>query len=106
MWTMLVTRIEKWMAQTTLEMRQELQQEMQQQFLEMQRQQLLEAEQRGEEKGEATLLLRQLERRFGALPDWARDRVRAAGTVAMEEWGLRVLDAASLEEVLDLYQSN
>jgi len=97
---MLVTRIEKWMAQTTLEMRQELQQEMQQQLLEIQRQQLLEAEQRGEEKGEAALLLRQLERRFGALPDWARDRVRAAGTVAMEEWGLRVLDAGSLEEVL------
>lgn len=117
---MLVTRIEKWMEQTTLEMRQELQQqirqevrqeiqqeirqeiqqEMQQQLLEMRRQQLLEAEQRGEEKGEAALLLRQLERRFGALPDWARDRVRAAGTVAMEEWGLRVLDAGSLEEVL------
>jgi hypothetical protein len=43
--------------------------------------------------------LRQLERRFGALPDWARDRVLAADTDMMEEWGLRVLDAASLDEV-------
>jgi hypothetical protein len=41
-----------------------------------------------------------LERRFGVLPDWARDRVLAAETVLIEEWCLRVLDAASLEEVL------
>jgi hypothetical protein len=119
---MLVTRIEKWMEQKTLEIRQEIQQElqqemrrelqqeirqelrqeMQQQLLEMRQQRLLEAEQRGEEKGEATLLLRQLERRFGALPDWARDRVRVADTVAMEAWALRVLDAVSLEDVLGL----
>jgi hypothetical protein len=44
--------------------------------------------------------LRLLERRFGVLPDWVRDRVLAADTVTMEEWGLRVLDAVSLEEVL------
>jgi hypothetical protein len=44
--------------------------------------------------------LRLLERRFGDVPGWARDRVLAADTVMMEEWGLRVLDAASLEEVL------
>jgi len=61
---------------------------------------LLEGEQRGEQRGEAALLLRQLERRFGVLPGWARDRVLAADTVMIEEWGLRVLEAASLEEVL------
>ncbi len=44
--------------------------------------------------------MRLLERRFGVLPDWVRDRVLAADTVTMEEWGLRVLDAVSLEEVL------
>ncbi len=123
---MLVTRMEKWVEQKTIQMRQEIEQQVrqelrqelqqqvrqellqelqqqvqvQEQRLEMQRQQRLEAEQRGEAKGEATLLLRQLERRFGALPDWARDRVLAADTVAMEDWALRVLDAASLEEVL------
>ncbi len=61
---------------------------------------LLEAEQRGEQRGEAALLLRQLERRFGVLPDWANHRVLAAETVMLEEWALRVLDAATLEEVL------
>jgi hypothetical protein len=45
-------------------------------------------------------LLRQLERRFGVLPASARDRVLAADTVLIEEWGLRLLEAASLEEVL------
>jgi hypothetical protein len=68
------------------------------------RQWLLEGEQRGEkrgeQRGEAALLLRLLERRFGALPASARDRVSAADTVMIEEWGLRLLEAASLEEVL------
>jgi len=44
--------------------------------------------------------LRQLERRFGAVPGWARDRVLAADTSVIEEWGLRLLDPMSLEEVL------
>ncbi len=57
-------------------------------------------EQRGQQRGEAALLLRLLERRFGVLPGWARDRVLAANTVMIEEWGLRVLEAASLEDVL------
>ena len=58
-----------------------------------------EGEQRGRQKGEAAMLLRQLERRFGALPGWARDRIAIADSVALEEWGLRVLDAGSLEDV-------
>jgi len=73
---MLVTRMEKWVQQ-----------------------QRLEGEQRGRQSGKAALLLRLLEHRFGVLPDWARDRVLAADTDRMEEWGLRVLDAASLDEV-------
>jgi flagellar biosynthesis/type III secretory pathway protein FliH len=51
-------------------------------------------------KGEAALLLRQLERRFGALPAEVKARVAAADTAALEVWGLRVLDAGSLEDVL------
>ena len=54
----------------------------------------------GRQQGEAALLLRQLERRFGALPGWASDRIAAADTAALEEWGLRVLDAGSLDDVL------
>lgn len=54
----------------------------------------------GRLKGEAGLLIRQLERRFGALPDWAQDRIATSDIEAVEEWGLRVLDAGSLDEVL------
>jgi len=82
---MLATRVEEWKKQLLLEGEQRGEQR---------------GEERGRLRGEAALLLRQLERRFGVLPGWARDRVLAADTVMMEEWGLRVLDAASLEEVL------
>ncbi len=60
----------------------------------------LEGEREGEKRGEATLLLRLLQRRFGLLPGWATDRVRAADSATLEDWGMRLLDAASLEEVL------
>jgi hypothetical protein len=54
----------------------------------------------GVQRGEAALLLRLLQRRFGALPGWAVDRVSAAETALLEEWSMRILDAASLEDVL------
>jgi len=82
---MLLAQMEAWRVQWKQQMRQQLEQEWQ-----------LESERRGK----VTLLLRLLEHRFGVLPDWARDRVRAADTVTIEEWGLRVLEAASLDEVL------
>ena len=55
--------------------------------------------QAGRQEGERTILLRQLERRFGPLPDWARARLDAAEPAALEEWGLRLLEAPSLEVV-------
>jgi hypothetical protein len=61
---------------------------------------LQEGEQRGRREGEAALLVRQLERRFGVLPGWARDRIAIGDTVVLKEWGVRVLDANSLEDVL------
>jgi hypothetical protein len=57
--------------------------------------------QQGLQKGEAALLLRQMERRFGALPGWVTDRVLAADTQAIEAWGLRILDAASLDDMFE-----
>ncbi len=81
---MLATRMEKWIEESKQQGR-------------LEGEQL--GEQRGRQSGKAALLLRLLERRFGVLPDWARDRVLAADTDMMEEWGLRVLDAASLDEV-------
>ena len=46
------------------------------------------------------LLLRQLELRFGALPEAVRERVRGASAAELEAWAEAVLTAASLDEVL------
>jgi hypothetical protein len=56
--------------------------------------------QEGRQKGAAALLLRQLQRRFGALPGWVTDRVNAADTTALEEWSIQILDAGSVEDVV------
>jgi hypothetical protein len=82
---MLATRAEKWIQGWLLEGEQKGRQE---------------GEQKGRQQGEAAFLLRQLTRRFGALPGWTRDRVLQAEPPALEEWGLRVLDGGSLEEIL------
>ena len=50
--------------------------------------------------GQAGLLLRQLEMRFGDVPDTARDRVRGASEAQLAAWAEAVLVAASLDEVL------
>jgi hypothetical protein len=89
---MLATRWEVWEQQ-----RQEGEQKAEQKGRQEGRQ---EGEQKGRQEGEAALLRRLLERRFGVLPDWARDRIAAADSAALEEWGLRVLDAGSLDDVL------
>jgi hypothetical protein len=46
------------------------------------------------------LLTRQIKHRFGPLPAWAQDRIAAADIGALEEWGLRLLDGKSLDDVL------
>ncbi len=58
-------------------------------------------EAKGEAKGEASLLRRQMERRYGELPDWALRRLESADSGTLEKWGLRLLDAASLQEVFE-----
>jgi hypothetical protein len=54
----------------------------------------------GRQEGEVLLLRRLLMRRFGALPTWAEERLAQASTEQVETWGDRVLEAASLTEVL------
>jgi len=58
-----------------------------------------EGRQEGQIEGERVLVRRQLARRFGVLPAWAEQHIAAADTTALEQWGLRLLDATSLEEV-------
>ena len=51
-------------------------------------------------RGELTVLRRQIEKRFGAVPNWAEDRLAGRTTTELEELSIRVLDAASLEDLL------
>ncbi len=54
---------------------------------------------KGRQEGESTLLLLLLERRFGPLDEHTRQRVEAAGTEQLLEWGKRFVDATSLQAV-------
>jgi hypothetical protein len=56
--------------------------------------------QQGIERGERQVLVRQLTRRFGPLPERATQRIEAAGRSELERWADRVLTATSLDEVL------
>jgi hypothetical protein len=56
--------------------------------------------QEGRQEGRRETLTRQLQRRFGALPPWAQERVQSGSDANLDLWLDRVLDAASLEEVL------
>lgn len=52
-----------------------------------------------ESRGEAKMLLRLLQRRFGTIDDQTRRRVQSADADQLLEWGDRVLSAERLEEV-------
>ncbi len=55
----------------------------------------------GRRNGQVSLLKRQLEQRFGDVPDWAMSRLEEAGSDQLERWGERVLDARRLEDVFE-----
>jgi hypothetical protein len=54
---------------------------------------------KGRQEGEATILERLLERRFGPLEAAIRARLRSAALEQLERWTENVLEAATLEEV-------
>jgi hypothetical protein len=54
----------------------------------------------GEAAGARRLLIRQLEHRFGPLTEEAIGKVSKADLATLEEWSLRLLDAHTVEEVL------
>jgi hypothetical protein len=54
---------------------------------------------KGIEKGQRTALLRQLTRRFGALPEPVAAQVAAATSADIERWLDRILDATALDDV-------
>jgi hypothetical protein len=56
---------------------------------------------RGEIRGRAETLLRQLRKRYGAVPDSVIDRVHTAGIEDLDQWADAVLDAPSLDAVFE-----
>jgi hypothetical protein len=60
----------------------------------------------GIEEGEAAFLTRMLERRFGPLPEWAREKIAQMSRAALEEAGVRLLEAEKLEDVFPPELSN
>ncbi|MBF8274896.1 MAG: putative transposase [Magnetococcales bacterium] len=53
----------------------------------------------GHQEGEASMLMRLLQRRFGTVPAWANNKITKADLSSLEEWSLRFVDAQSLEDV-------
>jgi predicted transposase/invertase (TIGR01784 family) len=56
---------------------------------------------RGRTEGEAIILARLLERRFGSLPELDRQRIFAADVRSIERWAERVFDAPDLQSIFD-----
>ena len=53
-----------------------------------------------ERNGMGNLLLNMLEARFGTLPEAVAERIRAADTETLQRWSLRLLTAATIDDVL------
>jgi hypothetical protein len=61
---------------------------------------LKEGELKGELKGELRVLRRQIEKRFGAIPERVEEHLATRSTTELEELSVRVLDAQSIEDLL------
>ena len=56
---------------------------------------------KGRVEGESRLLKRQLERRFGPLPQWVSERLGSAKEEELETWSEAVLTAPTLDAVFE-----
>ncbi len=55
--------------------------------------------QEGVQLGQAQLLQKQLEMRFGPLPDWVLAYLRDASTEELGRWSLRIFDQPNLQDI-------
>lgn len=60
-----------------------------------------EGKSEGRAEGACQILTRLLEQRFGPLPDWAGQRLRAAPASQLERWADQLFTASSLEALLE-----
>jgi glycosyltransferase involved in cell wall biosynthesis len=51
-------------------------------------------------EGKCSLLERQLTRRFGPIPAWAKEQLASATDAQLDSWAERILDAETIQEVL------
>ncbi|MEJ2445580.1 MAG: Rpn family recombination-promoting nuclease/putative transposase [Exilibacterium sp.] len=56
---------------------------------------------KGVNQGEALLLLKQLTKRFGDLPIWAKEKISQANRQQLEVWGERIFDVKTLDELFE-----
>lgn len=57
--------------------------------------------QKGRQQEGLSILRRQIEKRFGPLPDWAQEHLTRLSIAELEDLSLRVLDANSMDELFD-----
>ena len=50
-------------------------------------------------KGERTIILAQIARRFGSVPEWAAQKLESFSPAELEKLAMRLLDASTLEEL-------
>jgi predicted transposase YdaD len=65
-----------------------------------------EGRQEGRQEGELTILRRQIEKRFGSVPNWAGERLEKLSAKELEELSIRLLDAKSIESLLKIEVHN
>jgi len=51
-------------------------------------------------RGELAVLRLQIQKRFGAIPAWAEQRLSGMSAAEIEDLGVRLFDASTLEEFL------
>ena len=56
--------------------------------------------QQGLQKGELRFFRKMMEFRFGSLPEWVMKKIESASPETIEQWGIRLLKADRLEDVL------
>jgi len=61
---------------------------------------LEEGELKGKLEGKLEILRRLIEKRFGPIPEWAHERLAARSAAELEEVSVRILDVASVEDLL------
>jgi hypothetical protein len=59
-----------------------------------------ERRQEGVHEDEIAVLRRQIEKRFGVMPEWAQQQLASRTTEQLEQLSVRLLDAGTLEELL------